>query len=307
MRIKVEARGPHSRISELFRGVRRAHLAHGYLTKCSSESPRGESAHWVSAARDRAQNLWRSGVVHRLLKSPYMKLLTLASCSLLGLPLVACSSSGDAASPADYDDVAQSVATSAAAPNGGDMNAMMDVVLIGSGDLPLGMSIADDGHISGAWGGISYDFEITCRDGEGTILSSCNSHTQIADVKLDWSGSLAVGSYTTSMDRHGDWSMMNLQDPSVKLAGNGTFSYDQPDFHFDYQAAYMSVFIDKTTRLATAGEIQYDITAQKTGASPKTFEIHADVTFNGNGTATAVLDDTYRYSINLTTGVVIKL
>ena len=306
MSIKVETAGPHRRISELFRGVRPAHVAHGDLTNCSSESHRGESAHRVSTARDRASKALHFGVVRRLLNSPYMKLLTLASCSLLGLPLVACSSSGDAASSADYDDVAQNVGTSAAAPNGGDMNAMMDVVLIGSGDLPLGMTIADNGHVAGAWGGITYDFEIVCRDGQGTTLASCTSRTQIADVKVDWSGTLALPTFTTSLKRHGDWSMMNLQDPSVKLAGNSSFSFDEPAYHFDYDAAYMSVFIDKNTRLATAGEIQYDITARKTSPA-KTFQIHADVTFDGNGTATAVLDDSYRYSINLTTGAVIKL
>jgi hypothetical protein len=252
-------------------------------------------------------------VVRRLLKYLDMKLLTLASCSLLGLPLVACSSSGDAASASEYDDVAQNVATSAAAPNGGDMNAMMDVVLIGSGDLPLGMALDANGHVAGAWGGITYDFEITCRDGEGTILATCNTKTQIADVKVDWTGTLALPGFTTSMDRHGDWSMINLQEPSVKLAGNGSFSYDSTihaaRYHLDYDAAYMSVFIDKNSRLATAGEIQYEITAQKTadGEAPRTFQIHADVTFNGNGTATAVLDDTYRYSLDLTSGAVIKL
>ena len=190
-----------------------------------------------------------------------MKLLTLASCSLLGLPLVACSSSGDAASSADYDDVAQNVGTSVAAPNGGDMNAMMDVVLIGSGDLPLGMAVADNGHVSGDWGGITYDFEVVCRDGQGTTLASCTTRTQIADVKVDWGGTLTLPSFMASMTRHGDWSMMNLQEQSVKLAGNSSFTFDLPAYHFDYEAAYMSVFIDKDSRLATAGEIQYDITA----------------------------------------------
>jgi hypothetical protein len=256
-------------------------------------------------------------MVRRLLKYLDMKLLTLASCSLLGLPLVACSSSGDAASRSEYDDVAQNVATSAAAPNGGDMNAMMDVVLIGSGDLPLGMALDADGHVGGAWGGITYDFAITCRDGEGTILAGCTTKTQIADVKVDWSGTLDLPGFTTTMNRHGDWSMINLQEPSVKLAGNGSFSYDSTianaqtptAYHFDYDAAYMSVFIDKNARLATAGEIQYEITAEKTadGQPPRTFSIHADVTFNGNGTATAVLDDTYRYSINLKTGAVLEI
>jgi hypothetical protein len=232
---------------------------------------------------------------------------------------VAWATTRDAASANEYDDVAQNVGTSAAAPNGGDMNAMMDLVLIGSGDLPLGMSVDANGHVAGAWGGITYDFAITCRDGEGTILAGCTTRTQIADAKVDWSGTLAVLGITTTMDRHGDWSMINLQEPSVKLAGNGSFSYDSTitnaqtqasaAYHFDYDAAYMSVFIDKSSRLATAGEIQYDITAQKTadGQAPRSFSIHADVTFNGDGTATAVLDDTYRYTLDLKTGAVLKI
>ncbi|MEO9183885.1 MAG: hypothetical protein ABI467_10370, partial [Kofleriaceae bacterium] len=233
--------------------------------------------------------------------------------------LVACSASGDLASASEYDDVAQHVATSIAGPNSGDMTAMMDVVLIGSGDLPLGMSIDADGDVGGAWGGITYNFDITCRDGQGTILATCNSRTQIADVAVDWGGALTLPGFTTSMARHGDWSMIDLQEPSVKLAGNGSFSFDSTivnpqtrtstAYHFDYDAAYMAVFIDKTSRLATAGEVQYDITAENTadGQAPRSFAIHADVTFNGDGTATAVLDDTYRYSIDLTTGRVAKL
>ncbi|MEO8551704.1 MAG: hypothetical protein ABI678_17125 [Kofleriaceae bacterium] len=248
-----------------------------------------------------------------------MKLLTLASCSLLGLPLVACSSSGGTASDADYDDVAQNVGTSTAARNGGDVNAMVDVVLLASGDIPLGFTLGANGQANGSVLGIDFDFQVVCRNGQGTILATCNPSTQLANVKVDWGGTLDLPNFTTTMDRHGEWSLMNLQEPSVKLAGNGSFSYDSTitnavsnataAYHLDYDAAYMAVWIDKATRLPTAGEIQYDIAASKSvdGQQTRSFEVNADIQFNGNGTATIVLDGIHHYTLSLATGVVIKL
>ncbi|MEO8841775.1 MAG: hypothetical protein ABI591_13720 [Kofleriaceae bacterium] len=251
-----------------------------------------------------------------------MKLLTLAS--LLSLPLAACTSdtSGTSSSDittAEYDDVAQNVGTTAASPSGGDVAVMADVALVASGTLPLGFTLGANGSVTGSFLGITYDFSVTCSDAQGTHLPTCGSATQLADVKLDWSGALQLPNFSTTMDRHGDWSLMNLEDPSVKLAGNGTFSFDSsisnPNttvttaYHFDYAAAYTAVFIDKTTKLATAGEIQYDISASKmvTGAPDRTFALSADVTFNGDGTATIDLDGMHHYKLDLTTHAVIKI
>jgi hypothetical protein len=240
--------------------------------------------------------------------------------SLLALPLVACSaSSNGAAQDSDYDDVAQNVGTTTASRSGGDIQAMADVVLVASGNIPLGFTLGADGHVDGNFLGIDYSFTIVCRNGQGTILADCNSTTQLVDAKLDWSGSLALPNFSTTMTRHGDWSLMNMQESTVKLAGNGTFSFDSSitnpstsvtaAYHFDYDAAYMSVFIDKASRLATSGEIQYDISASKTvsGQSPSSFSIHADVTFNGDATATITLDGSHRYSLDLTTGIVVAI
>lgn len=246
-----------------------------------------------------------------------MRLLTLASCSLLGLPLVACSSSGDAANDADYDDVAQNVGTSTAAKSGGDVNAMVDTVLLASGDTPLGWTMKD-GQASGSVLGIDFAFQVVCRNGQGAVLTTCNPSTQLADVTVDWGGTLALPNFTTSMDRHGQWSLMNLQEDSVKLAGNGSFSYDSmitnaatgstAAYHLDYDAAYMAVWIDKTTRLPTAGEVQYEIAATRTvDTDTRTFDVSADIHFNGNGTATIELDGIHHYTLNLTTGIVVKI
>ncbi|MFT3699007.1 MAG: hypothetical protein QM831_38030 [Kofleriaceae bacterium] len=243
-----------------------------------------------------------------------MKLLTLASCSLLA----ACSSSSDTVSSNDYDDVAQNVATASSSDNGGDVQAMGDVVLVASGSMPLGLTISANGQVSGIIGGISYDFSLMCRDSSGASQTNCNSQSDLADVKLDWSGSLNLPNFSTSMERHGDWSMMDLQEPSVKLAGNGNFSFDSsitnPNtnttaaYHFDYEAAYMSVFIDKNTALATSGEIDYAINANKTiNGAETSFSVDATINFNGDGTATITLDGTHHYKLDLTTHVVIKV
>jgi len=264
-------------------------------------------------------------VVRRLLNSFDMRPLTLASYSLLSLPLVACmsnSASGTSSSDitaSEYDDVAQNVSTSTVSPSGGDVTAMGNVALLASGTLPLGFTLGADGKVTGSFLGITYDFSLTCSDGHGTNLPACGSATEIADVAVDWGGTVKLPNFSTMMDRHGQWSLMDLQDPSVKLAGNGTFSYDSsisnPNtavtaaYHFDYEAAYMSVFIDKNTKLATAGEIQYDITATKTvtDQAVRTFSLSADINFNGDSTATLILDGIHHYKLDLENHVVIKV
>ena len=263
-------------------------------------------------------------MVHCLLKHLDMKLLNLASCSLLALPLVACTSNSNGSTSSDisadeYDDIAQNVGTSTASQSGGDVTAMSDVALIASGTLPLGFALSADGSVNGTFLGITYDFSLTCSDAQGTNLPTCGSATQLADVKVDWSGALQLPNFSTTMDRHGVWSLMNLQDPTVKLAGTGTFSYDSSitnpattvtaAYHFDDDASYAAVLVDKQTKLATAGEIQYDISASKTvtGQAARTFSLNADITFNGDGSATIVLDGAHHYKLNLTTSVVIKI
>ncbi len=255
-------------------------------------------------------------MVRGLLIATHMKVLTLASASLLA----ACGAGGASDSTvtkAEYDDVAQNVGTSTAAKNGGgDVNAMANVVVIAGGTLPLGFTAGSAGEVSGSVLGIEYDFQLVCRNGDGATLAVCNTTADLADVTTSWGGSLALPGLTTTMDRQGHWSLANVQEPSVKLAGNGTFSYDSSitnpvtndiaAYHFDYDAAYMSVFIDKATRLPTAGEIEYDIQATKTvtGQPDRFFSIAADVHFNGDGTASIELDGQFDYTLDLSTGVV---
>ena len=235
-----------------------------------------------------------------------------------GLLFSACgslSSSDSTVTRTEYDDVAQNVGSSTAS-NGGDVRAMADVTVMAGGTLPLGFTAGPGGEVSGSLLGIDYDFRLVCRNGDGSTLPVCNTTAELADVSISWGGSLALPNFTTTMDRHGQWSLANIQEASVKLAGNGTFSYDSSitnpatnitaGYHFDYDAAYIRVFIDKASRLATAGEIQYDIRAREsiTGQADRLFSIAADVRFNGDGTAILELDGTHDYLLDLTTGVV---
>lgn len=259
-------------------------------------------------------------MVHCLLLFSHMSALTLASASLLSVSLIACTSSAPSDSTvtrSEYDDVAQNVGTTTASKSGGgDMGAMADVIVMAGGTLPLGFTAGTDGEVSGSQLGIAYDFQLQCRNGDGAALPVCNTNADLAKVSISWGGTLALPNLTTTMDRQGQWSLAKIQEPSVKLAGNGTFAYDSSitnpatnvtaAYHLDYAAAYMSVFIDKATRLATAGEIQYDIQATKevTGQAARFFSIAADVHFNGDASATIVLDGSHNYTLDLTTGVV---
>jgi hypothetical protein len=259
-------------------------------------------------------------MVRCLLFSSPMSALTLASASLLSVSLLACTSSAPSDSTvtrSEYDDVAQSVGTTVASKSGGgDMGAMADVIVMAGGTLPLGFTAGTGGEVSGSRAGIAYDFQLQCRSGDGAPMPVCNTNADLARVSISWGGTLALPNLSTTMDRQGQWSLSNIQEPSVKLAGNGTFAYDSTitssstnvaaAYHLDYAAAYMSVFIDKASRLATAGEIQYDIQATKavTGQGARFFSVAADIHFNGDATATLVLDGSHDYTLELRSGVV---
>ncbi len=253
-------------------------------------------------------------MVRGLLSMSVMRVSYVAYALLFG----ACgspSSSDSTVTRTEYDDVAHSVGTSTAS-NGGDVKAMADVVVMAGGTLPLGYTAATGGEVSGSLLGIDYNFKLVCRTRDGATLPVCNTTADLADVSIAWGGTLALPNFTTTMDRDGQWSLANIQEPSVKLAGNGTFSYDSSitnpttaitnAYHFDYDAAYMSVFIDKASRLATAGEIEYDIQVAQsvTSEADRLFSVAADVHFHGDGTASLALDGTYDYTLDLTTGVV---
>ena len=243
-----------------------------------------------------------------------MKTLALASSLAL---IAACNTDHSSNITQDeYDAAAQSVGSSTASGGGGgDTGAMADVVAIAKGDMPLGFTVDASGNITGSHLGVTYSYTLTCKDAAGTTLAVCGSTTDSANATLMWSGMLSLPNFTTSVTRDGSWSIAGLQSATAQFDGTGTFTYDSaianPDasYHFAYDATYDAVLVDTSTELATGGTIHYaiDATRSANGSDEQSFSLDADVTINGNSSATIVLDGSHEYTLNLMTGVVVRV
>jgi hypothetical protein len=243
------------------------------------------------------------------------------------LSIAACSSSSmTPPSPADYDDAAQTIAAQAATQSGGGVGggevlAMADSVSIALGRLPLGFLRADDGRIRGSRMGVDHTFTVTCTDAAGAALERCDRTTDSATVEVKLSGELAAPNLTASIDRAGSWTITGLQSATATFNGDSSFSLDTTltsifregvtsTLTLDATASYDAITIATADRKITGGSASFDLQAHRTVTGTpmgshdvdKSFEIHAELTFNGDQTATLVLDGRHTFTIDLETG-----
>jgi hypothetical protein len=247
----------------------------------------------------------------------------------LSLSIVACSSSSSPTTPAtsaDYDDAAQTIGASTATTSGssvqaGEVLAMADSVSISLGRLPLGFLRAGDGRIHGNRMGIDHSFAVTCKDATGATLAQCDKTTDSATVEVQFSGDIKTPNLTASIDRQGSWTITGLQSATATLNGDSSFSLDTSlmsifrqgvtsAFTLDATAAYAAITVATADHQVTGGKATFDLKTHRTVTGTdmgshdvdKTVDIHADLTFNGDGTATLVLDGTHTFTINLKNG-----
>lgn len=223
-----------------------------------------------------------------------------------------------------YDDTAQAIATTTATGGGGgDVASMSDSVTIAQGVMPSGFSLMGDGHFQGTRLGLDYSYAIVCKSATG-VIGLCGPTTDQASVDVSWSGNLNTTNLDASVSRNGSWSITGLQSDTATFNGNSTFSFDATvrsifrpgvtaTYSFDASASYDAIRISTQQRQIIDGSASFDVSAhaQVTGAgsnnSDASFDVHAQITFHADHTADLVLDGSQHYSLNLTTGVVIRV
>lgn len=215
------------------------------------------------------------------------------------LALTACSGSGSGPTPAYYDDVARSVASSMA----GDATAMLDVIAIAHGTTPAGFTVDDTGAFDGSHGSLDYSYLIACKDASGSTQAGCGPQTATANVTYNWAGTSDLPAMIT---REGQWTVTGLQSSTAQVDGDAEYvddaTIDNATYHFDSTATYIGVEIDIATQLVASGMITLDISAMRsatTGDSAFTFS--ADITL-ASSSAAIVLDGTHDYTADLATG-----
>jgi hypothetical protein len=236
--------------------------------------------------------------------------------------LIGASTACHHATEEEYDDVATHVGALSSQAPGGDSEAARDTAIAAKGGLPEGLTRMGMGTITGRRGQLTYSFELTCKDAMGQVEAACDSSTDSAHLVLHWTGDIATLRYKATLDRTGDWTMTGLRSETATFNGKGTFDVDseftaiyrplQRTFEFDYDADYDGVQIRMSDRVLTGGKATYDIQAHRTTEWrsrqwDRTFEVHAEVTFDGTGTAKIALDGSRRYTVDLATGEVVRL
>lgn len=240
----------------------------------------------------------------------------------LCMSIAACSSSNTPTRD-QYDDTAQAIATTTATSGGGgDVASMSDTVTIALGTMPQGFSVMGDGHFQGARLGVNYDYMLSCKTAAG-VTGACGPLTDQATVEVNWSGNLNLSSIESSVSRTGSWSITGLQSDTSTVSGSGTFSFDATlhsifrpgattHYSFKTSASYSAVRISTQQHQILDGSAAFDVTAHATVSgtdhdSDDSFDVHAEITFRTDHTADLVLDGSQHYSIDLTTGLVVRV
>ena len=254
-------------------------------------------------------------------------LLSISSIALLG----ACSSSSSTTPTTDqYDDTAQQLGSETAPGStngGGETGSMATVISLASGDTVAGLTLSGSGQYTGTSLGLSYNYSLTCKDAGGNTLAGCTALTQTASATADWSGTLTLPNVTATVNRTGDWQLSSLLNSPATLNGSSSLTFDATVksifrpvttmYALSADATYNAVQIDTSTKQAVGGSITYAITATDTttatgsgsgsASSNTTFDINGVLTFGSDGNATLVLDGTHTYTVDTSTGVVVKV
>jgi len=218
----------------------------------------------------------------------------------------------------EYDEVAQSVGgVVVTTGGGGEVGAIADSVSIAHGVVPLGFTVSASGDIEGQHGGLSYRYQLTCADAAGQTQPACDDATDRADVTIAWSGTLELPRFRLDTERNGSWTLTGLTGDTAALAGDSDFHVAveaEPlagpqlrTYDLDYTASYDAIRIDNADGDIVAGSAHFAIAAERTESgnghdSHLAFDVDAVVTFDGDDTATLVLDGQYTYELDLATG-----
>lgn len=237
--------------------------------------------------------------------------------SVLALAAAGCQPQNDQPTQQDYNDVAASLGTLVAG-GGGEITSIQDSVGTAQGDIPAGFSASGSGQFEGTRGGLRYSYEVTCTGADGVTMAACDETTDSASLIVDWSGNYDGDFWQFEISRTGEWRVTGLQTDVAVFTGEGTFDVSSTSQSFDGQRerSFALSFVgsydiqwDMVAERVIEGTISYDVHAERhvDGAAADrdaVFDISADITFDGSGTARLVLDGNHSYDIDIATGVV---
>jgi hypothetical protein len=215
----------------------------------------------------------------------------------------------------DYDDVAASVGGHLAIS---DLSAMIDAVNLSFGRTPTGFTAtagSDFTALEGTRGGLTIEYKVYCRD-DADAYTQCNGLENHAHIKPTYTGDASDSAMSVSaVDRKAAWIVRELQQPTVRIGGDGTEAFStqlgNSDYSFTITDTVDHVLFAPTPTMPVAGAIELVVQVERTraSASPATrsFSVNAKVDFPGGDLATITLDDVEHYNVTLSTGAVVRI
>jgi hypothetical protein len=195
---------------------------------------------------------------------------------------------------------------------------------ISEGRVPAGFSIGAqnaDGSFtgSGSTGALTYAFTFHCNDGSTEhLVVPCDGNAHHSHIKFEVMGSQSMGSIAMNeINRVVDWEIRDLQVDKARFRGPDGLSLktsvstegEAAQYGVQFTAAYEQVRYLAGYTFPTFGTIDFTINTERDrGADHRVFNSTGKLTFGGGGVPTTlVLDGNLTYTINLTTGDVVKL
>jgi hypothetical protein len=171
----------------------------------------------------------------------------------------------------------------------------------------------------GANGSMSYQFGFHCNDGTTAhLVVPCDGNAHHSHIRFTITGSQAVGAM--SMDditRVVDWEIRDITldkarfrgPDQVSLATQVTTENETASYRVQFTAVYEQVRFLPSHTIPTAGTIDFTLNTERVrGADRRVFNTTAHLAYGASGAPTTLtIGGTNSYTINLTSGAVVKL
>lgn len=172
---------------------------------------------------------------------------------------------------------------------------------------------------TGTVGSMSYQFALYCNDGspEHTRVA-CDGTAHHSHILVMATGAQSVGGMAMeSIDRTVDWEIRDLTVDKARFRGPDEITLktqvtslgEVATYRVSMFSRYEQVRYLPAQQVPTFGTIDFMINTERTrGSDRRVFNATAQLVYGASGTPTALtIDGAHRYTINLTSGAIVKL
>ena len=197
----------------------------------------------------------------------------------------------------------------------GEFALQLAMAAVAKGQFHAGFSSTGDGTATGHVDGMSYDLVYHCNDGTPEhLVVPCDGAANHAHVMVTASGSQAVGALTMdAIARSVDWEIRDILLGKARFRGPDDVSLksnvDGTSFNVKFTATYEQVRYLPDYKIPTYGTIDWQLHIDRTRASDhRVFDTTAHLVYGAQGNPTTItFDGSVTYTINLTSGAIVKL